>query len=331
MTRGIQSSPQHHQVRFPSTRMQPARVLAVVVLALFTSACSSVMRLGSGASSAPPMIMRVYDTKAGRDITFAAMVTEAAKADMVFFGEQHDDPVTHAAEMAVLAALGNARNKVVLSLEMFERDVQTTLDNYLAGRIPEKDFLANSRPWDRYATDYRPMVEHARLNGWPVVASNIPRRLASAVARASLAHFDTIAAADRPFIAADNQCPHDAYYQKFAGVMGGASQHTGTPGDTAAARATLNRYYQAQCVKDEAMGESIVRAMDRSGAGTILLHVNGAFHSDNRLGTVNSAVRRKPSANVVVLTAVPVADPRTANPTEHREKADYVIFTRVVR
>ncbi len=280
-------------------------------------------------AGAPP-IMRVYDTKSQKTVSFDAMITAASQADVVFFGEQHDDPVSHTAEMAVFAALGNGRSKVLLSLEMFERDVQKTLDSYLTGRITEKEFLESSRPWDRYATDYRPMLEHARLNRWPVIASNIPRPLASAVSRRGLSHFDTLAQGDKQFTASENQCAFTGdYYTKFVAVMGGAAQHSATPGDSAAARASLNRYYEAQCVKDEAMAESIVRAWEKSGSGTILVHINGAFHSDYRLGTVERVVRRKPEAKIVVITAVPVAEPARGDPAAHAAKGDYLIFTMV--
>jgi len=162
----------------------------------------------------------------------------------------------------VLAALGERRPSVVVTLEMFERDVQPLVDQYLAGRISEANFLAGSRPWDRYTTDYRALVELARVRGWPVVAANVPRRLASAVGRRGLALLDTLNAADRRFIAKENICPKDAYYTKFAQTMTGHSAGGGPPtaGDAAAMAKLTDTFYEAQCVKDEAMGEAIVNA-----------------------------------------------------------------------
>ena len=122
-------------------------------------------------------------------------------ADVVFVGEQHDDPETHFAEFALLEGIGRQRHRVVLSLEMFERDVQPMLDDYLAGRMSEADFLAKSRPWDRYATDYRALVMLARARGWPVIASNVPRPIASAVSRKGLAALDTLPPTSRAWAA----------------------------------------------------------------------------------------------------------------------------------
>ena len=84
------------------------------------------------------------------------------------------------------------RRPCVLSLEMFERDVQTVLDEYTRGLIREADMLQDARPWANYEKDYRPMVEFSKAHGVPVIAANVPRRYVGAVGRASgtLAHRD---------------------------------------------------------------------------------------------------------------------------------------------
>lgn len=273
---------------------------------------------------------RIHATAERRDVSFKTMIERATRADVVFFGEQHDDPATHRAELAVLAALGNGARPVVLSLEMFERDVQGVLDDYLAGRIAESDFLERSRPWERYTTDYRAMVELARARGWPVVASNVPRRLASAVSRKGLAVLDTIPANDRALVAREISCPRDDYYTKFAEQMKGHSAGGGpaSAADSAAMRAMTDRFYEAQCIKDETMAESIVAALDRAGEGAIVLHVDGAFHSDFGLGTADRVARRRPGTTRTILSALPVDSLATARPDGDLARADFLIFTR---
>jgi len=283
-----------------------------------------------GPLTAPAAAMQVYDTKARRMIPFATMADRLAAQQVVFFGEQHDDPATHAAELAVLAALGERRPQVVVTLEMFERDVQGSLDQYLAGTISETTLLGASRPWDRYTTDYRPLVELARVRGWPVIAANVPRRLASAVSRRGLALLDTLNAKDRALMARDHQCPRDAYFEKFAETMKGHGAGGGPPtaSDAAAMERMTWRFYEAQCVKDEAMAESIVSALSRSPDGTLVFQVDGAFHSDYGLGTAARVRRRLPGVKSVVLSAIPVDDPRKGDAKPHAGKADYLVFTR---
>ena len=201
------------------------------------------------------------------------MLADIARADVVFVGEQHDDPNTHRLEAAMLDGLRRRRVTLALSLEMFERDTQGGLDTYLSSGIAEKEFLKSSRPWPRYATDYRMLVEMAKANGWPMIAANVPRRYASSVAKTGLTALDTLSPTERSWVAADLRCPRDAYFDRFAKTMSG---HDGA-GD--AQQQTTERYYFSQCVKDETMAEAIATGFDQYNR-KLVVHVNGAFHSD---------------------------------------------------
>lgn len=308
------------------------RVPALALLAATTLLSTACVSLGGGTPRRldPVAAVRIYDTKASKFVTWREFMQVVTSKDLVFFGEQHDDPATHAAEHAVLAAIGEKRDNVVLSLEMFERDVQPLVDQYLAGRISEENFLAGSRPWDRYATDYRPMIELARVHGWPVVAANVPRRLASAVSRRGLALLDTLNANDKKFMAREHRCPKDTYFDKFAETMKGHSAGGGPPSasDAAMMASMTDKFYEAQCVKDEAMGEAIADAWKKAPKGAVVFQVDGAFHSDFGLGTAERARRRVPEASSIVLTAVPVADLSKATAGNDAKKADYLLFTR---
>jgi uncharacterized iron-regulated protein len=309
--------------------------LAAIVLSLGSAACASGgARVTSPSTSVHPVAVRVFDTRASRFVTFDEMITRTATADVVYFGEQHDDPATHAAEHAVMGALAAKRGAVTLTLEMFERDVQPLLDQYLLGTISEANFLAGSRPWERYTTDYRALVELARIRGWPVVAGNVPRRIASAVSRGGLAVLDTMARVDRAFSAAQNVCPtgDDAYYKKFAATMTGHSAGGGPPtaGDAAQMARMTDRFYEAQCIKDETMAESIASALAKH-PGQLVLHIDGAFHSDGGLGTAARVLRRAPQTKQIVLSAVPIADLAKAEGAPHAPKGDYILFTRAAK
>ncbi len=268
---------------------------------------------------------RVYDAKKKRFADFEAMVAQLATADVVFLGEQHDDPRTHRLQAAVLEGLARRRTgPIVLALEMFERDAQAPLDTYLAGGSTEPEFLAASRPWPNYAADYRPMVEFAREQGWPVIAGNVPRRLAQVVSRRGLGAVDTLPAEDRSLIAQDLSCPRDEYWERFRATMGDMSGH-GVQMTPEQVDAMVQRFYEAQCVKDENMGEAIATAA--AAHNTMVVHANGAFHSDYRLGTVARVRRRMPKAKIVVVSFVPVADLDAADGKARRKLGEWVVFT----
>merc|ERR1712070_910484 len=111
-----------------------------------------------------------------------------AKIDVILLGEVHDDQVAHHLQLLILShcvdVCAQTGRRLVLSLEMFENDVQQVIDEYVLHRaIREQDFLQDARPWGNYARDYRPLVELCRENGVRVVAANAPRRYVSLTAR----------------------------------------------------------------------------------------------------------------------------------------------------
>jgi uncharacterized iron-regulated protein len=269
---------------------------------------------------------RVYDTDTKRWTGLEELAAAAAGADIVFFGEQHDDPGTHAMQRALLEAIGRRRSEVILSLEMFERDVQGVLDRYLAGEVPEDSLDATGRPWPRYRTDYRPAVEWARVHGWPVVAANIPRPIASAVSKVGYPALDSVPAEEHDWFAREMWCrmEDDDYFERFAETM---RPHVPGANDDEKA-AALGRYFLSQCAKDETMAESIVRARAASGDSAVVVHLNGAFHSNYALGTAERVRRRLPKARIVVISAIPVADLDGAKPSrDDRKLGDWLIYT----
>jgi uncharacterized iron-regulated protein len=269
---------------------------------------------------------RVYDARQKAFVDFEVMLADVAAADVVFVGEQHDDPNTHRLEAAILEGLHRRQVSPVVSLEMFERDVQGALDGYLAGRVGEDETLKNARPWPRYATDYRPLVELAKTHRWAVIAANVPRRLASAVAKGGRDAIDQLGEADRAFAARELQCPLDGYFDRFAKSM---DSHPAAPdqkpGDQ---RAMTERYYWSQCVKDETMAESIASAVERRTAAGPVVHYNGAFHSDFGLGTAERTRRRLPGTRIVIISVLPVDDLDAVQPAgEDLQRADYLVYT----
>jgi len=268
----------------------------------------------TGSSYVP---QRVFDTRQKTFSDFETMLADLARADAVFVGEQHDDANTHRLELAIVEGLTRRGVSVVVALEMFERDVQSQVEGYAVGRITEEQFLKDSRPWPRYASDYRPLIEFARAHHLPIVASNVPRRIASDVSKNGMPAIEKLGSDDRTFAAREVQCPTSGdYYQRFGEAMGG---HEG---------ANANFYF-AQCVKDETMGESVATAFQKNATGRVtIVHVNGAFHSDFGEGTADSARRRMPGRRIAVVSMLPVDDLDTTKPDDDDfKRADYLVFT----
>ena len=220
-------------------------------------------------------------------VPYGELIEPLARYDVVFLGEQHDSSTGHALQRRVLEQLHAQRPDIVLAMEMFERDVQPTLDDYLAGRIDEAAFLAASRPWPNYASDYRPLVEFAKAHELPVIAANAPRDRAHRVVSEGLE-----AVAGTEFVAAEASAPRDAYWTKFTAEMG---SHGGV------SETTMAGFYAAQCLKDDTMAESIVRCF-ADGARPLVVHVAGSFHVEGHLGTAARVRWRRPDLRLAVVS-----------------------------
>lgn len=224
-----------------------------------------------------------------RPVSYVTAVDDLARHDVVFLGEEHDNTPGHKAQLALIVLLHTQRPELTVSMEMFERDVQESLDAYLAGTIDEAEFLQKARPWPNYARHYRPIVEYCKANHVPVVAANVPRSLAQKVAAEGIG-----AVAGNPHAAEQSTAPQDRYWDEFRAAM---ADHIGNDG----AERTMQRFYVSQCLKDDTMAESIVRVLARH-EHMLVVHLNGKFHSDHRLGTAARVLSRRPNTSIAVVS-----------------------------
>src|SRR6201996_7924723 len=102
---------------------------------------------------------KIYSTAKQKVISVDDIVNDMANADVLFFGEEHNDSTGHYLEYTLFKKLAEKYpGKVALSMEMFETDCQMVLDEYLDGFIREKNLVSDARAWPNYK-DYRPLIE----------------------------------------------------------------------------------------------------------------------------------------------------------------------------
>jgi uncharacterized iron-regulated protein len=287
-----------------------------------TIACSiSIFFIALATVSAQTAGYTIFDGK-GNPATVAQILDAAGQADVVFLGEQHDDTTAHAMQLEIFRQAVerySKERKVALSMEMFERDVQTLLNEYLNGLITEPQFLAGSRPWGNYKTDYRPLVELAREKKLEVIAANAPRRYVNMVSRLGRDSLKGLSKDAKEWLAPlPYGDPSEAYTKKFNALMGAG-------GDPGAANAHTPIVF-SQALWDATMAYSIARSLKKN-KGELVVHLNGAFHTEGRLGTVEQLLRYRPKARVIVVTMRYEDDFRTFDKAKHTDLGDFVILT----
>lgn len=217
------------------------------------------------------------------------------EVDIVFIGEQHDDAFAHEWELFIWESIEH--NGKVLALEMFETDVQEILDSYLAGLISEEQFLAESRPWSNYLTDYSPMVEFAKENSFHVIAANVPRSFAAMVARGGFEVILEEPGFENLVVDSSNVM----YRERFLATMEAiGDQMHGMPLD-------VENMYRAQLLKDAVMASSIAEKK--------VVFICGSFHSDFHSGIPDQLS----SASYLTVTILPEGEEYDP------ELADFVI------
>ncbi|MGH9944584.1 MAG: ChaN family lipoprotein [Pyrinomonadaceae bacterium] len=274
---------------------------------------------------------QIYNAK-GEAVSLADVIDAMGAADAVFVGELHNDALAHAVELELLQGAftryggesveKGKRRPVALSLEMFERDVQMVLDEYLAGLVQERHFLRASRPWDNYQTDYRPLVEFARTHKLPVLAANAPERYVNRVSRLGRDALKELSGQARsgwlaPLPYGDASAP---YAEKFRGVMGGmpAAAMQNSP------HGALH-LLDAQTLRDATMGHSIAEYLGRQ-PGALVINVNGNFHSEGRLGAPEHLLAYRPRARVLVVSVAGAEAPEKVDIEALKKLGDFVVY-----
>ena len=284
-----------------------------------------------GQATSPPY--RIYKPD-GQPATLDDIVAALARVEVVFIGESHDDPGAHALQRDLLqaayarygASTAAEKRQIVLSLEMFERDVQLVLDEYLAGLIPESQFLACSRPWNNYQHDYRPLVEFAKAHHLPVIAANPPRRYVNLVGREGR---DALKKLSQPARALLPPLPYGVasadYESKFRRVM--SRMHSPEGGDGERQMANLSRLLDAQSLWDAGMAHAIAEALAQVPRA-LVVHLNGRFHSEEGLGIPEHLAAYRKGTRMLIVTVVADADdPETFDVARFGKLGDFVVLS----
>lgn len=248
----------------------------------------------------------LFDAK-GRKVSYAKMIRQLKDKDIVLFGEYHNNAIAHWLQLAVTKDL-HAKRQMVLGAEMFEADNQGALNNYLSGKLSAKGLDSNARLWKNYPTDYAPLVNYAKANNIPFIATNIPRKYAALVNKGGFGKLDSLTSEEKKWMA-PLPMAYDASLPGYVNMIKMMGVH-----------ATENMP-KAQASKDATMAHFILTNYTN---GALFLHYNGAYHSDNFDGINWYLKQQKPNLKIGTISTVSQANIKSLL-AENLGKADFII------
>lgn len=206
---------------------------------------------------------QIYNAK-GKKISYAKMQKAVLAKQFVFFGELHNNAIAHWLQLEILEDLHQKYGaNLMCGSEMFERDNQALLTQFMKKEITDKQFEDSCRLWTNYKTDYKPMLLFAQANQIPWIATNVPRRFASLVYKKGTEALDSLSDVEKTWIC-PLPFPIDTTLSQYAALTNGA-MHMG------------ENFVKAQAIKDATMGHSIVLNKKEN---SVFYHLNGSYHSD---------------------------------------------------
>ena len=249
--------------------------------------------------------------KEGKTVKYSKMLNDIQNADIVLFGESHDNPISHWLQLELTTDLFELKNEnLVLGAEMFESDNQVILDEYLDSLISQKSFEAEARLWPNYKTDYKPLVEFANKNRLRFVATNVPRRYASMVNSKGFEGLEELSDEAKLFIPPlpiDYDSTLNCYKSMLE--MEGIGSHV------------TENFPKGQAIKDATMAYFILKNWS---PGKMLIHYHGSYHSENFESIYWYLKQQNPSLNIVTITTVSQDDVSELT-EENLGLADYTI------
>lgn len=251
----------------------------------------------------------------GEIADYESMVTELAKNDMVFFGEYHNNPISHWLQLEMTKSFYEIKDSALfLGAEMFESGNQLVLDEYLNGFYPEAKMLSEiTQLWSNYKTDYKPLVEFAKKNELRFIATNIPRRYASMINNMGMEALDKLSAEALELIGPDLKKYFDPTVKAYAEMSDKMGGHVPD---------NMLNIQTAQAAKDATMAHFSLKNFKK---GDLLFHFEGSYHSNNDQGIIWWVNKIQPGLNIGSITTLTQSEWDEMSSEEKIEIADYII------
>ncbi len=268
----------------------------VLLLSLFFMTACTMSQQPIGNPEAPypppeePAVGDIYHLPTGVKVTADQMNSAITYARIIYVGETHDNPAAHRLELQVLEAMTKRHpGQVSLGMEMLNQEQQSVLNEWVAGKLSEKEFLKTSNWYSVWTQDfayYRDILYFARDHQIPVIGLNITKKLRRDVGMTDLAALDEETRVQLP-----EMDLNDRYQKAMTEAI--YADHSQGP-------KMLDAFLRSQTLWDEAMAENIVRTLTEKGPEHRMVVMAGGNHIRFGFGIPRRVYRRLPTSYILV-------------------------------
>jgi uncharacterized iron-regulated protein len=239
------------------------------------------MKLISAGPHAGPE--EIYALPEGDKLPFEELAVRLRPSRIIFMGEVHDQMDHHRNQVRVLRELSNGSGPVVVAMEMFQRSQQSVLDRWTRGGLTEELFLKEvnwEKTWGIDYSYYKGILDLARDHRIKVLGLNIPKDLVRKVAQGGM---ESLSEEDRRNLP-DMDLKDPDHRRFIRSIFDRHKEGTAK---------VFDHFYQAQCLWDEAMAETLSHFLrSPEGANATVLVVAGNGHVVYDFGIPKRVSRR---------------------------------------
>jgi len=194
----------------------------------------------------------IVSAKTGQPVSFDALVTDLSSVRIVFVGEKHTDPVHHEIQLKVIKELYKTNSDIAVGMEMFDHTYQGVLDQWSDGKLDQEEFLEKTHwyaNWRYNFALYKDILDFIKEKKIKLVGLNIPSYIP---ARIRVGGIKNLSINDKKHLPDKIDTSNSAHRNYVKGVF--TFHHHKV-------RKNFEYFYEAQCVWEEIMAQSIVRSM----------------------------------------------------------------------
>ena len=253
----------------------------------------------------PPMAVEISTLK-----TLAEVMERVAGKKIIYVGENHDQFSHHVMELEVIKDLHRRGKKIAIGMEMFQRPFQSALDDFIEGRIDERELLKKAQYFKRWGLDYnlyRPILKFARSERIPVVALNMSQEIVDKVFQGGL---DSLSEEEKKLVPSRMDFSDDAYKERLKKAFQ-EHEHFGA--------GNFNFFCQAQILWDETMSESVDEFLKAHPTDQMVV-LAGNGHLAYGSGIPKRTARRNGYDHAIILNDADL----------EKDIADYVLFPKTI-